>query len=121
MKKQHVAKILSTALLCSITGSINGNQLFELIRDKASSHTIEHEIKNKGISIIHVKRGGGGTAHNPGQIVLYPVVKLESLGLGVNEYIWELEQIGIELLGNFGLECIRKKVSRVCGSTNTKK
>ncbi|MCK4999279.1 MAG: lipoyl(octanoyl) transferase LipB [Anaerohalosphaera sp.] len=51
-----------------------------------------------GITVEHIRRGGGTTAHNPGQIVIYPVVNIQSLGLGVSEYIRDLESIGIELL-----------------------
>ena len=58
----------------------------------------EKTITAKNIQLIQIKRGGGCTAHNPGQIVLYPIIKLKSLNLGVNDYIRQLESIGIELL-----------------------
>ena len=64
-----------------------------------------------GIVVEQIRRGGGTTAHNPGQIVIYPIVNLQSLGLGVSEYIRELESIGIELLGFLGVESGRKKGS----------
>jgi lipoate-protein ligase B len=67
------------------------------------------ELKNKGIEVVKVGRGGGTTAHNPGQLVVYPIVKLRSLGLGVNEYVRELELIGIELLEQFRVKCGRRK------------
>ena len=69
----------------------------------------EEELKKKGIEVVKVGRGGGTTAHNPGQLVVYPIVKLRSLRLGVNEYVRELESIGIELIGKFGVECDRRK------------
>ena len=61
------------------------------------------------VEVVNLRRGGGATAHNPGQIVVYPIVDLKSLSLGVNEYVRTLESIGIELLASFGLECERKK------------
>ena len=71
--------------------------------------TSEHELKKEGIEVVKVGRGGGTTAHNPGQLVVYPIGKLRSLGLGVNEYVRELESIGIEVFEHFGIKCGRRK------------
>jgi len=65
-------------------------------------------LAQRGIEIAQVRRGGGGTAHNPGQVVLYPIIKLSSLGLGVSDYIRLLEAIGIELLEQLGVEAERR-------------
>jgi lipoate-protein ligase B len=69
----------------------------------------EKILNEKGIEVVKVGRGGGTTAHNPGQLVIYPIVKLRSLQLGVNEYIRMLEETGIELLAQYGIECGRRK------------
>jgi len=66
-------------------------------------------LQNSGIHVVAVGRGGGTTAHNPGQIVVYPIVKLKSLGLGINEYVRRLEGIGISMLGSYGIEADRRK------------
>ena len=66
-------------------------------------------LGEKGIDIVEVGRGGGTTAHNPGQIVVYPIVKLKSLKLDVGAYVCRLESIGIELLGRLGVESGRRK------------
>ena len=60
-------------------------------------------LEGLGIEVVAVGRGGGTTAHNPGQIVVYPIVKLKSLGLGITEYVRQLEAIGIELLAEYGI------------------
>jgi lipoate-protein ligase B len=69
----------------------------------------EDVLAERGIDLVSVKRGGGTTAHNPGQVVLYPVVSLRSLKLGVNEYVRKLEAIGIELLSGFGINAGRRE------------
>lgn len=69
----------------------------------------EEFLLSQKIMLESAGRGGGTTAHNPGQIVLYPIIKLKSLGLGVNEYIRSLEAIGIELLKRLGVESGRRK------------
>lgn len=71
--------------------------------------TSTEKLKSQGIELYPVRRGGGGTAHNPGQLVIYPIVNLRRLDLGINEFIRELEQIGIDALGQIGISCDRKK------------
>jgi lipoate-protein ligase B len=66
------------------------------------------ELADKGIEVIEVRRGGGTTAHNPGQLVFYPIVNLKELGLDISEYVRTLEQIGIELLAGLGVIASRK-------------
>jgi len=66
-------------------------------------------LRQKGIDIVDIRRGGGTTAHNPGQLVFYPILHLGQLKLGITEYIRTLEQIGIELLAQLGVTAQRKK------------
>ncbi|NLW84684.1 MAG: lipoyl(octanoyl) transferase LipB [Phycisphaerae bacterium] len=69
----------------------------------------EAALAAAGVEVAAVGRGGGTTAHNPGQLVFYPIIKLKTLGLGVSEYIRRLEGIGIELLAGLGVESGRRK------------
>ncbi len=64
-------------------------------------------LKEQGIDVVETRRGGGATAHNPGQIVFYPILYLP--GLGIAEYIRKLEDIGIELLEQLGVTAERRK------------
>jgi len=74
----------------------------KLLADEATLHA-------QGIQTIAIGRGGGTTAHNPGQLVFYPILKLKTLNLGVNEYVRQLEDIGIDLLAFLGVESQRRK------------
>lgn len=67
------------------------------------------ELARRGIDVVEIRRGGGATAHNPGQLVFYPIVHLQELRLGVNEYVRTLEAIGIELLAGLGVQSARRK------------
>ena len=79
-------------------------------RQSANKLLIERdELAARGIDVVEIRRGGGATAHNPGQIVFYPILNLQQLRLGISEYIRALEQIGIELLKQFGVESERRK------------
>lgn len=66
-------------------------------------------IEQKHIDVVDIRRGGGATAHNPGQIVFYPIMNLQDLSLGINEYIRQLEAIGIELLEQLNVPSQRRK------------
>lgn len=71
--------------------------------------TTKDDLKEKGIELHSVKRGGGTTAHNPGQIVIYPILNIKACGFGVSDYVRQLEEIGIELLDSLGVKGERKK------------
>lgn len=66
-------------------------------------------LAEKNIALCSAGRGGGTTAHNPGQIVIYPIVKLKTLRMGLNEYVHSLGQIGIDLLARFGIAASWRK------------
>ena len=66
-------------------------------------------MAQKHIDVVDIRRGGGTTAHNPGQLVFYPILHLQQLNLGISEYIRELESIGVELLEQLGVHAERQK------------
>jgi lipoate-protein ligase B len=67
------------------------------------------ELARHGIDLVEIRRGGGATAHNPGQLVFYPILDLQELRLDINQYVRTLEVIGIELLGGLGVQSERHK------------
>lgn len=60
------------------------------------------------VPLRRVGRGGQVTYHGPGQVVLYPIMNLRRHALGVERYVWLLEQIVIEALAEIGLPAGRK-------------
>ncbi len=67
------------------------------------------DLVQKHIEVVDIRRGGGTTAHNPGQLVFYPILNLRQLNLGISEYIRELESIGAELLEHLDVHAERRK------------
>jgi lipoic acid synthetase len=79
-------------------------------RQSANKLQVSREsLTQQGIDVVDIRRGGGTTAHNPGQLVVYPILNLQELGLGASEYIRELETIGAELLEEFGVRSQLRK------------
>lgn len=69
-------------------------------------------LKEKGVSLFHIDRGGDITYHGPGQITGYPVFDLDGFGMGLKAYIHTLEDIVIEFLLLYGV-----KAERLDGAT----
>lgn len=72
----------------------------------------EQTLNKQGIDLVRVRRGGGGTAHNPGQLVFYPILNLQERHWGISEYISILEAIGIDLLADLGVQAGQKTGER---------
>jgi lipoyl(octanoyl) transferase len=56
---------------------------------------------------FRTNRGGDITYHGPGQIVGYPILDLELLGIGLKQYITLLEGAVVELLDHYGIKATR--------------
>ena len=64
-------------------------------------------LRQMGVQVCHVDRGGEVTYHGPGQIVAYPIVDVRPLG-GAVTYVRTLETVLINTLKDFGLEAHRE-------------
>lgn len=63
----------------------------------------EAELSASGIDLVTTDRGGEVTAHNPGQLVVYPILYLPALKMMAKAYIHALEQSVINLLSHYDL------------------
>lgn len=69
----------------------------------------EEYLKSLGAEFYHIDRGGDITFHGPGQLVCYPIIDLDAVGLGVRRYIEALEQTVIDLAKEYGIEAHRSE------------
>lgn len=60
-------------------------------------------LEAMGAQFFHIDRGGDITFHGPGQLVCYPVLDLERIGIGLREYIDALEEAVIRTVGRYGI------------------
>ena len=68
-------------------------------------------LKKIDATYYKINRGGDITYHGPGQIVGYPIIDLQSLQIGVKEYVWMLEESIIRYLSDQGIKGARLKGS----------
>lgn len=66
------------------------------------------QLAELGIELFNIDRGGDITYHGPGQLVGYPLLYLDSVGLDLHGYLRQLEQVIIDWLATYGIEGGRK-------------
>jgi lipoyl(octanoyl) transferase len=64
----------------------------------------ETELAKLGVEIVQSDRGGDITFHGPGQLVVYPIVRLADHRLLVGSYVRRLLDVVIATLKEFGIE-----------------
>ncbi len=69
----------------------------------------ESLLKELGLKIYKIDRGGKVTYHGPGQVVGYPIFKIDELGFDVHSYLRTLEEVIILTLEDYGIKGGRKK------------
>lgn len=60
-------------------------------------------LETMGAQFFHIDRGGDITFHGPGQLVCYPILDLERLGIGLRGYIEALEEAVIRTVAEYGI------------------
>ena len=64
-------------------------------------------LESLGAEFFHIDRGGDITFHGPGQIVCYPILDIEQLGIGLRRYIEILEEAVIVTVAHYGITAER--------------
>lgn len=57
-----------------------------------------------GAKVFRIERGGDVTFHGPGQLVLYPILNLEDFKMSLRDYIFNMEELIIRTIADFGLK-----------------
>lgn len=75
-------------------------------RKTARQHLIAtpEQLAHAGVEVAETDRGGDITYHGPGQLVVYPIIDMNMLGLRMHGYMRLLEQCVIGTLAHFGIE-----------------
>ena len=85
---------------------VEHNPVYTLGKSGKESNMLigEEYLRSIGAEFFHIDRGGDVTYHGPGQIVGYPILDLEKVGIGLREYIDSLEEAVIEVCREWGIE-----------------
>ena len=67
----------------------------------------EAALRANGADLCHVNRGGSVTYHGPGQIVAYPIIRLNQHAAGPRQLVWQLEEVMIRLLAKWNINGCR--------------
>lgn len=78
-------------------------------RQGAMAHLVAtpERVAAAGVEIAETDRGGDITYHGPGQVVAYPILDLNRLGLGLHAYMRMLEQVVMDVCAGFGVATVR--------------
>ncbi len=64
-------------------------------------------LRARGVDFCTASRGGDVTYHAPGQLVMYPIIKLGALGADAHGYLFNLEEMAIRVCSDFGVKAQR--------------
>jgi lipoate-protein ligase B len=63
----------------------------------------DEQLAKLGVEVVQSDRGGDITFHGPGQVVAYPIVRLNDHQLSVGAYVHGLERAVVATLAEFGV------------------
>lgn len=66
-------------------------------------------LARKGVSVFNSTRGGNVTYHAPGQLVMYPILKLTGREADVHGYTSSLEEVAIRTAADFKVQAFRRR------------
>ncbi len=87
------------------------NPVFTIGRTGSRSNilTPEKKLRELGIEVIEVDRGGDVTFHAPGQIIVSPLFYLGDIDQNANQYLHRIEDVLISVLARFEIESGKKE------------
>ena len=72
-------------------------------------HVGEAHLRAQGIELAHTLRGGNITCHFPGQLVAYPIFRVEKRPGGIRQFFCDMEEAVIRTCAAFGISATRRQ------------
>src|SRR5579862_6001423 len=87
------------------------NHVYTLGKSSDEHHLLAHEseLREKGIDVHRIDRGGDVTYHGPGQLVGYPILDLNNYYPDVHRYLRDIEEVIIKTLADFYIVAHREE------------
>jgi len=114
LQKELVAARIDKTIDHDIVISLEHPPVFTIGRRGGRENlTVSEEfLEAKGIPVIDVERGGNITFHAPGQLIVYPIIRLENAGLKIDQYITRLEEVMIQTAAAYGVRAATNSLNR---------
>ncbi len=77
------------------------------VAEKENLISNDDQLKELGINVYEIDRGGDITYHGPGQIVGYPIIKLTDWKQDTHEYLRGLEEVIMMTCAEYGISTER--------------
>jgi len=112
------AEVLQLKALEAVTTGEQDNTVFLLEHPKVITlgrqggaenlHMDEKLLAEHGIELAQTSRGGNITCHFPGQLVAYPIWRVEKRPGGMRRFFHDMEEAVIRTCAHFGVATIRR-------------
>ncbi len=66
------------------------------------------KLAHHGVDLVTSSRGGDVTYHGPGQLVIYPILKLGTAEADAHGYLQNLEEVAVRTAADFGVTAYRR-------------
>lgn len=88
--------------------TVTHQPVYTLGRHADPSNVLRREwLAARGAELVEIDRGGDVTFHGPGQLVVYPIIDLQSRGMGIKTYVNLLEEAVIRTVSEYVIEAGR--------------
>ena len=86
------------------------NNVFTVGRTGGKGNLLANEVylRQKGIKVLNIDRGGDITFHGPGQLVVYPIIELKEKWRDLHKYMRNLEDVVIKFLKRYSVRSRRE-------------
>ena len=107
LQKQRHAEVAAGALDTLFV--LEHEAVITLGRNSGDTHVLANRelLMARGIDVVETERGGDVTYHGPGQLVVYPVIRLHGREQDIKRYVWCLEEIMIRTVAAYGVQAER--------------
>lgn len=106
MQRQIVAAKKEKRLKSDAVLVLEHPPVFTLGRNRGRENLMVSEefLSEKGIQVFQTERGGNITFHGPGQLVVYPILDMNTGRMGIREYVEGLEEIMSLTVKEWGID-----------------
>ena len=122
LQEKTVTHRINGLLLNDVIFFLEHSPVFTMGRRGGQDNLLVSEsfLREKNVSLHHVERGGDITYHGPGQLIVYPIVKLSSLGSGVLNFVENIEEVMIRTAADYDISATRNDINRGVWAGNKK-